>query len=91
MTIKTTLLRVLSLLFCIFLLLHIFGCQKGREPKTSETESAAIIYVLNTNSKKIHRFDCGTGARIMKKNRATYQGDLEVLFNKGYTTCGNCF
>ena len=60
------------------------------ETEPCKTE-AVEEYILNTDSKKIHRTTCGTGDRIKKENRQRYVGDLEALFQKGYTTCGNCF
>ena len=66
------------------------GCEKNTEIEICETEQAEE-YILNINSKKIHRTTCGTGARIKEKNRRRYEGTLEDLFQKGYTTCGNCF
>ena len=63
------------------------------EPETVvlSTQETATQYVLNANSKKIHKPSCGTGARIKPINRKTYSGNIDDLFKKGYTTCGNCF
>lgn len=48
-------------------------------------------YILNTSSKKIHKSSCGTAGLISSKNRRTYRGDIDELYDIGYSTCGNCF
>ena len=68
----------------------------GGVPTTHETRpevesGAAITYVLNTNSHKIHKPTCGLVDGISAGNRQDYTGDMESLLSDGYTTCGNCF
>ncbi len=48
-------------------------------------------YVLNTNTKKVHRPTCHHAKKIKDANRADYQGVLNDLLSQGYTTCGTCF
>ena len=48
-------------------------------------------YLLNTRSKKIHKPTCGSVSLMDSKNKKPYDGDLDDLYIKGYTTCGNCF
>ena len=48
-------------------------------------------FVLNTNSKKIHRADCASAAKISAQNRQTYSGDLSVWIKQGYEIAGCCF
>ena len=74
---------------CVFwVVIFSFGCEQVRE----ENEKSQIYsYVINTNSKKIHKKTCGTGARIKSENRKEYQGDISYLIEQGYTVCGNCF
>lgn len=48
-------------------------------------------YILNTRSKKIHKPTCGSVNLMDNKNKKPYDGDLDDLYIKGYTTCGNCF
>ena len=54
-------------------------------------ESSAVLYVLNTGSKKIHKPTCGSVKSISDANRKETQEPLEELLEQGYTTCGNCF
>ena len=83
--------RIVILILILSLGLTIWnGCAEDTETEPCKTE-AVEEYILNTDSKKIHRTTCGTGDRIKKENRQRYVGDLEALFQKGYTTCGNCF
>ena len=54
-------------------------------------DNSDSYYILNNKSKKIHQSDCGTAARILHENRSIYRGNIEDLFARGYTRCGNCF
>lgn len=54
-------------------------------------ERDIVTYVLNINSKKIHKTTCGTGDLILPENKEIFKGEIEVLFEQGYTKCGNCF
>ena len=57
----------------------------------SDNESIYRTYILNINSKKIHKKSCGTGKTILPENRKTYKGEIEYLYQQGYTKCKNCF
>ncbi len=48
-------------------------------------------YILNVNSKKIHKADCDAAHNIGDKNRQEYEGSLEILLLQGYETAGCCF
>lgn len=48
-------------------------------------------YVLNTNSKKIHKSNCRYAGKISSANRKSFSGSLDDLYSQGYTTCGVCF
>ena len=61
------------------------------ESDATAEESSEILYILNTNSKKIHKPTCGNAATITPANRKETSETLEELLDKGYTTCGNCF
>ena len=83
--------RLIILMLALSMCLTIWvGCEENTEVKPCEEERVEE-YILNIDSKKIHRTTCGTGARIKQENRRRYEGDLEDLFEKGYTECGNCF
>lgn len=59
--------------------------------ETDNSPSPSSVYILNTNSKKIHYPHCGSAKQIADKNRQEFSGNIDTLFDRGYTTCGNCF
>lgn len=48
-------------------------------------------YVLNTNTKKIHKTHCHHINRMNESNKQSYSGSIDDLYSQGYTTCGTCF
>ena len=50
----------------------------------------AQIYVLNTNTKKIHRPTCSSVDQMKEKNKNTYEGTVRELEDMGYTPCKRC-
>ena len=63
--------------------------EQSSEGVVSEKELAT--YILNIDSKKIHKVSCGTGDLMLPENRKVYEGEIEDLYSQGYTKCGNCF
>lgn len=59
-------------------------------PDKEEAPAEKCDYVLNTNSKKIHKPDCSSASKISASNRQEYNGYIEDLLKDGYTKCGNC-
>ena len=55
----------------------------------NSTENANT-YVLNTNSKKIHKPTCGGLANTKEENKQTYTGDIQTLLDQGYEKCKTC-
>lgn len=47
-------------------------------------------YILNTNSKKFHKGDCGQAQSINKDNKKTFEGDRQELIDQGYKPAGCC-
>lgn len=47
-------------------------------------------YILNTNSKKVHKETCRYATDINEANKQVYTGYLQDLINNGYTACGTC-
>ena len=66
-------------------------CSKVETTASVKPPQAETTYILNTNSKKIHKSTCGTATLILPENRKEYCGSIEDMLNQGYTTCGNCF
>lgn len=65
--------------------------EKEQSSESVTCEKEVTTYILNLNSKKIHKVTCGTGDLMLPENRKVYKGDIEDLFDQGYTLCGNCF
>ena len=47
-------------------------------------------YVLNTNSKKIHKPDCTHVSTMADRNKQEYNGYIDDLLNEGYSKCNTC-
>ncbi len=58
---------------------------------STETEAAtASGYILNTNSKKIHKPTCHSAEKTAEKNKEYTTKTKEELLKEGYTPCKNC-
>jgi DNA-entry nuclease len=58
---------------------------------TKEQNVITGQYVLNTNTKKIHKTHCHHINKMNEANKKSYSGSLDSLYSQGYTTCGTCF
>lgn len=47
-------------------------------------------YILNTKSKKIHRFDCSSVDSINAANKESTNKTVDELIDQGYSTCKQC-
>ena len=63
------------------------GAGNGAEPYEA---SVGTIYVLNTNSKKIHLPSCESVQDTAAKNRKETDKTLEELISEGYSPCKRC-
>lgn len=63
--------------------------EPAAEEPVSETPQTNT-YVLNTNTKKVHKPSCSSVDTIKESNRQDYEGTLEELEAQGYTACGRC-
>ncbi len=64
------------------------------EKQVETTKQQDVVtgqYVLNINTKKIHKTDCHHINRMNESNKKSYSGSLDSLYSQGYTTCGTCF
>ena len=69
--------------------------ESAEQPKASTDNSdnqneTVQTYILNTNTKKIHRPSCSSVNKMKEYNRQTYEGTLEELEQMGYTPCKRC-
>lgn len=67
---------------------------KKEEPQEKADEKQEqpdeVTYVLNTNTKKVHRPECSSAASISEKNREETTKDLGALEEEGYVGCKQC-
>ncbi|MBO5463098.1 MAG: DNA/RNA non-specific endonuclease [Clostridia bacterium] len=56
----------------------------------SGSSSQEAKYILNTNSKKIHRPTCSSAKKMKESNKQEYTGSKNDLLAQGYTACGIC-
>ena len=63
-----------------------------KQVKTTKQQNVVTgQYVLNTNTKKIHKTHCHHINKMNEANKKSYSGSLDSLYSQGYTTCGTCF
>ncbi|MBE6711964.1 MAG: hypothetical protein E7580_00425 [Ruminococcaceae bacterium] len=48
-------------------------------------------FVLNVNTKKIHKPDCSSVKDMSSKNRQDYEGSLDPILAQGFEKCKSCF
>ena len=60
-------------------------------PAENKPAAESGTYVLNTNSKKIHKPHCSSVSDMSPKNRQDYEGSLDPLLAQGYERCKACF
>lgn len=69
---------------------EIQGQTQNLEPIGDSQNEATQTYILNTNTKKIHRPTCSSVSQMKEKNKQTYEGTVEELENMGYNPCKKC-
>lgn len=55
-----------------------------------QTSNTEVTYILNTNSKKIHRLDCDSVNKMSPRNKKETNQSKEELIKEGYTPCQSC-
>lgn len=61
------------------------------EPEAvTEPEYVGKEYILNTNTKKVHRPGCGSINQMKEENKQSYTGSLADLESQGYVGCKKC-
>lgn len=58
--------------------------------QTDTNENSEVTYILNTNSKKIHRPDCDSVNKMSPRNKKETNQSKEELIKEGYTPCQSC-
>ena len=59
-------------------------------PDEPTYEQGTTLYVLNTNSKRVHRPECSGVASMSAANKQETYETLASLTSRGYTVCGTC-
>ena len=59
-------------------------------PSGDSTDDETTTYILNTNTKRIHRETCSSVSSIREENKQVYQGTKKSLTEQGYSPCGTC-
>ncbi len=74
---------------------HLEGEPSSSTAQTTTTTSSlpdeSGAYVLNTNSHKIHKPDCGSVETISAHNRQDVTGSIQEWIQQGYSVCKSCF
>ena len=65
--------------------------RQGSLPSTSSPSQGEEAFILNTNSKKIHRENCSSVKDIAPANKKEVTQSLSELEQEGYQTCKLCF
>lgn len=55
-----------------------------------QTDNTEVTYILNTNSKKIHRPECDSVSQMSQRNKKETNQSKEELIKEGYTPCQSC-
>lgn len=67
-----------------------FESDDNNKEKSEVNVNEQKEYILNTNTKKIHRKDCSSVRDVQGQNIEIYNGTKEYLDDNGYTECGKC-
>lgn len=60
------------------------------QEEAGQEQAEAGDYVLNLNSRRIHRPDCSGVATMSPKNKQATTESMSSLLERGYTPCGQC-
>ena len=62
----------------------------GDGESTDSGSAEEGTYVLNTNTKRIHKPECSSATSMSEANRQEYTGSIDDLLADGYVACGSC-
>ena len=57
----------------------------------NESSNKSDNYVLNKNTKKIHKDDCKSVKQMSDNNKVYFDGTIDEAEARGYSKCQNCF
>ncbi len=61
-----------------------------KNENSSVSTNYSTEYIINKNTKKFHKTDCGSVGDIKSENKATVKKSREELINNGFTPCKSC-
>lgn len=64
--------------------------EKTENSRSRQNDNGRHTYVLNVNTRKIHKPSCPSVSRISSDNRETVREKRKTLINRGYSPCGIC-
>lgn len=64
--------------------------KKNVNEEMDNSETHTECYVLNSNTKKLHKMDCNSVEDISKGNKREYSGTRQEVLNMGYEPCKRC-
>lgn len=57
---------------------------------TDGMQAELAEYIINTNTRKFHKQECNSVAKMKANNKKEFTGSREELIAEGYEPCGNC-
>lgn len=64
--------------------------QPTPEKQTANSSETETVFVLNTNTKKIHKPACNSVKQIRPENKQSVSASKENLLSEGYSPCAAC-
>lgn len=64
--------------------------QDDSAEEVQEENGVVTTYVLNTNTKKFHKPECGSVKLMKEKNKSIEETTREDIIARGYDPCENC-
>lgn len=64
--------------------------QIQQSSSSSNISGNGDTYILNINSKKIHKTTCSSLSNTKEENKKEYQGEIQALLEQGYEKCSRC-
>lgn len=62
----------------------------GSDNSASSQNTPSGTYLLNTNTKKIHKPGCSSAKSMNEANKQEYSGSIQDLLDQGYSKCKVC-
>jgi DNA-entry nuclease len=66
------------------------GGQTDIQTENNSQDITQSEYILNKNTKKIHKPTCTYVGKISASNKGEYTGSISDLISQGYSACGTC-